>query len=195
MRAVFLDRDGVLNELIYYPDYGEDESPRKAADLRLMPRVGESLSRLQAAGWALFIVSNQPSYAKGKTSLENLHAVHQSLLANLSPHKVTFVAAYYSYTHPRGVVADVTGESVYRKPAPGFLLDAARDYGVSLADSWMIGDRDSDVQCGQRAGTHTAQIRYPLSKAKQGQSQPDWFCDDLPHFVARLLDDDNPTDT
>lgn len=187
MRAIFLDRDGVLNELNYYPDFDEDESPRKADDLRLMPHVGETLQRLQTAGWGLVLVSNQPSYAKGKTTLENLHAVHKRLLTLLKPYNVTFLAAYYSYTHPRGIVPAFTGESLYRKPSPGFLLDAARDYDIDLPNSWMVGDRDSDIHCGQRAGTHTAQIRYPLSKAKQGNSHPDWMCDDLPDFVTQLL--------
>ncbi|MEO0564004.1 MAG: histidinol-phosphatase, partial [Chloroflexota bacterium] len=78
-RAIFLDRDGVLNELIYYPDFEEDESPRKPEDLRLLPGVPRALRALQSAGWALILVSNQPSYAKGKCSLEDLKAVHKRL--------------------------------------------------------------------------------------------------------------------
>jgi D-glycero-D-manno-heptose 1,7-bisphosphate phosphatase len=187
VKAVFLDRDGVLNELVYYPDYDEDESPRRPSDLRLLPDVIPAMHELLGAGWTLFMVSNQPSYAKGKASLDDLKAVHKVLARRFKSEKVTVAQAYYSYTHPKGVVPEYTGESVYRKPNPAFLLDAARDYRVDLSASWMVGDRDSDVFCGQRAGTHTAQLRYPLSANKQGHSQPDWVCADLPEFVQKLL--------
>jgi D-glycero-D-manno-heptose 1,7-bisphosphate phosphatase len=185
-RAVFLDRDGVLNELIYYPDYDEDESPRQPEHLRMIPGAVDALRALSAAGWLLFIVSNQPSYAKGKTTLESLNAVHDALTAQLTAAGVQFTGAYYSHTHPRGVVPGYTTESVYRKPNPGFLLEAGRDYNVVLASSWMVGDRDTDIACGQHAGAQTALVYYPLSRAKQGSTQPDLTCNDLQDFVSLL---------
>jgi D-glycero-D-manno-heptose 1,7-bisphosphate phosphatase len=186
MKAVFLDRDGVLNELIYYPDFGEDESPRTAVDLRLLPGILDALRELQSAGWTLFLISNQPSYAKGKTSLADLETVHKALLAQVTIAGISVEACYYSYTHPHGIVADYTTESMYRKPNPGFVFEAARDYEVDLRSSWFVGDRDTDIQCGQRAGTRTALIRYPLSRDKQGTSKPDLICKDLPDFVRQL---------
>ena len=185
-RAVFLDRDGVLNALVHYSDFGEYESPRVPKDLDLLPGVVAALQRLQAAGWLLVLVSNQPSYAKGKISLADLQAVSAALEAALAVAGVELTRACYSYTHPAGVVEEYTTESVYRKPNPGFLLDAARDFAVDLGASWMIGDRDSDVVCGQWAGCHTALVRYSLSADRQGSSQPDWVVDDLSDFVHRL---------
>lgn len=186
-KALFLDRDGVLNELVYYPDHNEDESPRTPGDLRLLPGVTGALAALAAAGWALVVVSNQPSYAKGKTTLENLKAVHRALVQQLQAGGVTLTAAHYSYTHPRGVVPDYTTESMYRKPNPGLVYEAARDHHLDLRASWFVGDRDTDIQCGQAAGTQTALVRYPLSVGKQGASSPDVTVPDLPTFAQYIL--------
>lgn len=186
-KAIFLDRDGVFNELVYYPDFGEDESPREPAHLRLLTGVIPALQQLQLDDWTLFLVSNQPSYAKGKTSLQNLKAVHAALETKLAESNIRLKSSYYSYTHPRGVVPEYTTESVYRKPHIGFLLEAARDFEVDLAASWMVGDRDTDVECGKHAGTHTAQILYPLSKDKQGKSSPDVVCKDLADFARYIV--------
>jgi D-glycero-D-manno-heptose 1,7-bisphosphate phosphatase len=185
--AVFLDRDGVLNELVYYPDYGEDESPRRPGDLRLLPGVVGVLGALMDAGWALVVVSNQPSYAKGKTALENLKAVHKALAQELKAGGVVLTDARYSYTHPRGVVPDYTTASMYRKPNPGLVYEAARDHQLALRTSWFIGDRDTDIQCGQAAGTRTALVQYPLSADKQGASTPDLTVPDLLTFAQHIL--------
>ena len=192
-QAIFLDRDGVLNDLVYYADTGEHESPRTAEDLRLLPGVPEALQRLQSAGWTLFIVSNQPSHAKGKCTLEDLHGVAQALADLLAQHGIDIRAFYYDYTHPQAVLDDYRRESLTRKPAPGFLLQAAQDHAIDLAQSWMIGDRDTDIQCGQAAGCSTALITMSADAAKRGQSQPDLICDTLTHVVDKLLSRETET--
>ena len=186
-RAVFLDRDGVLNALTYYADTGEHESPRTAADLHVLPHVADALLRLQAAGWILFIVSNQPSYAKGKCTLEDLYGVAAALIQNLETQDIHIRACYYDYTHPQAILADYRRESLTRKPAPGFLLQAAQDHDLHLPDCWMIGDRDTDIQCGQAAGCMTALVTASADSAKRGQSQPTLTCETLTHFVDTLL--------
>jgi len=186
-RAVFLDRDGVLNDLVYYADTDEHESPRTANDLRLLAGVAEALLCLQAAGWTLFIVSNQPSYAKGKCTLDDLHGVAQAMAATLAQHGLDIRASYYDYTHPQAVLDAYRSVSLTRKPAPGFLLQAAQDHAIDLAQSWMVGDRDTDIQCGQAAGCMTALITTSADSAKRDQSQPDLVCDTLTHVVDTLL--------
>lgn len=186
MKAIFLDRDGVINKLVYYPDWQEHESPRTPEDFDLLPGVLDAIQTLQKAGWTLFLISNQPSYAKGKTSLESLHAVQDHLHGLFDQAGITFKDYFYSYTHPNGVVPEYTKESEFRKPNPGFLLQAEADYGVNLAQSWMVGDRDSDMECGKRAGCRTAQIMYDLSAPKRGQAKPNLTCADLLDFVRQL---------
>jgi D-glycero-D-manno-heptose 1,7-bisphosphate phosphatase len=180
-RGVFLDRDGVLNALIFYPDTSEFESPRVAADLVLKPDAPSALQHLR--GWPLFLISNQPSYAKGKTSLADLEAVHRRLEELLRPHGVTFQGVYYCYHHPNGIVSEFSGLCECRKPAAGSLLRARDMHELDMAHCWMIGDQDTDIQCGQRAGCKTILIEYQPSQAKRGKSQPDWHCADLMQAV------------
>lgn len=187
-RAIFIDRDGVLNELILNPKNGEHESPHDPADLRLMPGVAEAAKKLHAVGFALFIVSNQPSYAKGKTSLENIQEIAQQLEARLAAAGVTFARAYYCHHHPDGVVPEYSGKCKCRKPEPFFLFDARDNFGVDLGQSWMIGDQDTDIQCGRRAGCRTVGIINPHSAHRRlGVEVPTLTANDLPDAVEKLL--------
>lgn len=180
-RGIFLDRDGTLNHLVHYADTDEWESPRTADALQLIDSVEMALRRLIDAGWLLFLVSNQPSYAKGKTSLENLYSVHESLNNQLLRSGIQLSAAYYCYHHPHGVVPAYTTICGCRKPATKSLRQAAESFQLNLTDCWMIGDQDSDVQCGQNAGCHTVLLNYDHSDSKRGVSHPD-------HRVTQLLD-------
>ena len=185
-RAIFCDRDGVINELVYYSDSDEYESPRTPADFVFLPNAIAALRQLKAQGWTLLLVSNQPSYAKGKTSLENLHAVHALMHDQLQAHDIPFAQYYYCYHHPAAVVTELRGDTEFRKPNAGYLLLAQQQYHLDLASSWMVGDRDSDVLCGQRAGCETAQITYLHSRNHQGHSSPGVICSDLFDFARHI---------
>jgi D-glycero-D-manno-heptose 1,7-bisphosphate phosphatase len=152
-RAIFLDRDGVLNQNILNPSTGEYESPLTPEKFVLLPGVIAALRLLRASGYWLFVVSNQPNYAKGKTSMGTLNAIHHKFEAILQEEEISFEAFYYCFHHPA-----FTGECACRKPSPFFLLKARDAFAVSLADSWMIGDRSSDIVCGRAAGTRTVRI-------------------------------------
>ena len=185
--AVFLDRDGILNELVHYADWGEMESPREPEALRIREGVPEALLELTLAGWSLFVVSNQPSYAKGKTSLENLKAVHARLEVHLAQRQIRFKAALYCFHHPNGVVSAVSGFCTCRKPKPGLLLKAAAEHKLDLASCWMVGDQDSDVECGAAAGTRTILVPNEHSAAKRGRSAPHVIARDLKTAVRVIL--------
>ncbi len=166
-RAVFLDRDGTLNPLVYYADTQEYESPRAPDAFTLLADVETALSQLSASGYSLFLVTNQPSYAKGKTSLENLQAVHARLINQLREGGVQLTDAYYCYHHPRGIVPAYTMVCNCRKPGIESLLRARDTYGIDLPQSWMIGDQDSDIQCGLNAGCRTILLEYAPSANKR----------------------------
>jgi D-glycero-D-manno-heptose 1,7-bisphosphate phosphatase len=189
MSALFLDRDGVINPMLYYPDWNEYEAPRTPDEYSLLPNVLESLTRLQAAGWQLFLISNQPGHAKGKFPMQAQFDVHARLVELLAPANIEFSEYYYSYTHPKGVVPEYTGESPFRKPNPGFLLQAQSDYDLDLSQCWMVGDCDTDVECGKRVGCHTALITYPHTAYKRTDNalNPDLTCTDLADFVHQLM--------
>jgi D-glycero-D-manno-heptose 1,7-bisphosphate phosphatase len=173
-KAVFLDRDGVLNELVLNPVTGEFEPPHSPEDLVLYPGVLESLQVLNNSGFELFLVSNQPDYAKGKTTLENIRAVHGELERILREAGLNFKEYYYCYHHPRGIVPEFSFDCECRKPKPYFLLKAARDYGIDLGNSWMVGDRDSDIGCGKSAGLRTILVENVQSSMYRGSGNPDF---------------------
>jgi D-glycero-D-manno-heptose 1,7-bisphosphate phosphatase len=187
-KAVFLDRDGVLNELILNPATSEFEPPHVPDDLILLPDVIESLHLLQHAGFLLFLVSNQPDYAKGKMTLENLHEVHSRLDQILTSEKIYFRDYYYCFHHPEGIVSGYSFSCDCRKPKPYFLQKACRDYEIDLANSWMIGDRDSDIECGKGAGTRTILIEEQRSSRWRGSINPDFKTANLKDAVTIILD-------
>lgn len=176
-RAVFMDRDGVLNRTVYYSSSAEWESPRTPEDFELLDGVVPALRHLRDCGFLLFVVSNQPSYAKGKTSREALMQVHQRLVLDLRLEEICLTDVYYCWHHPNGIITEVSGACECRKPSPFFLHRAAMQYDIDLAQSWMVGDRESDIECGRRAGARTIRIMSD----HQGEGQV------APHFVAESL--------
>jgi len=185
--AVFLDRDGVLNELVLNPATGEYEPPHSPDDLTLFPDVIESLRILQDAGFELFLVSNQPDYAKGKISLETIQAVHTRLDQILKANGIHFRDYYYCYHHPNGIVPGYSFACECRKPEPYFLLKAACDFDIDLKNSWMVGDRDSDIECGKAAGTRTILIEELHSSGSRGSSNPDYKATNLKEGVEIIF--------
>jgi D-glycero-D-manno-heptose 1,7-bisphosphate phosphatase len=145
-RAVFLDRDGVINKAILrekkpYP-------PAGLSELEILPGVREALGQLKAAGFVLIVVSNQPDVARGTTPRATVEAIN-SALGNALPID-EFVMCFHD-----------SGDSCRcRKPKPGMLLDASAKWSLDLGASFMIGDRWRDVEAGQRAGCKTIFIDY-----------------------------------
>jgi D-glycero-D-manno-heptose 1,7-bisphosphate phosphatase len=169
-RAAFLDRDGVLNRNIWNPVTGACESPLIPEQLELLPRVIPALCQLREAGYLLFLVSNQPNYAKGKASMETLDAIHGRLEAELAIAGISFAACYYCFHHPA-----ITGSCLCRKPSPYFLFAARDIFDVDLTQSWMVGDRASDIECGRAAGVRTVAIGSPIYL----ETEADCVADDL----------------
>jgi D-glycero-D-manno-heptose 1,7-bisphosphate phosphatase len=178
-RAVFLDRDGVINRLFFNCQTGEYESPLVAADLEIYPWVLESLYNIKEMGFLLFLVSNQPSFAKGKTSLENLKEIHARLHELLTENGIYFTEYYYCFHHPNGIVPEMTCICQCRKPSPFFLKKAEAEYRLNLHESWFIGDQDSDIYCGQSCGLKTILIEEGCSENKRGESVPSFRSQDL----------------
>jgi D-glycero-D-manno-heptose 1,7-bisphosphate phosphatase len=179
-RAVFLDRDGVLNRNVLDPATGQYGAPLRAEDFELAAGVMPALRSLRDAGFLLFLVSNQPNYAKGKSSREELAAIHERLATELQAAKIDFDEFYYCYHHPHGVVTEYSGDCECRKPSPYFLLKAREAYGIAMDGSWMVGDRAADMECGRAAGVRTIRVRedYPGLRAEV-EIPADFEVDDL----------------
>ena len=136
-RAVFLDRDGTLIE--------EKEYLRDPDQVALFPGAKEALKRLQDAGFKLFIVSNQSGVGRGSFTLADVERVNQRLVELLARDGVRFEKIYVAPEAPEH-------PSRGRKPSPQFLFDARDEFGIDLAQSYMIGDKLSDLECGWNAG-------------------------------------------
>lgn len=186
-RAVFLDRDGVLNRNVYYADSGEWESPRRAGDLKLVPAAPPALRALQENGFLLFVVSNQPSMAKGKVSQLDLDSVRAAFETRMSESGVRLTGSYYCLHHPHGVVPEYSVACNCRKPSPFFLFTAAGAHGLDLARSWMVGDRDTDIECGKAAGVATIQVQPDHAGAMAGRATPDHRAATIGEAAAIIL--------
>lgn len=145
-RAVFFDRDGVLN-LALVRD-GKPIAPSRLDELTVAPEAPQCLARLRDAGFLLIVATNQPDLARGRTSKETLEQIHAVLRAAM-PLDAIYVCAH-----------DNADRCACRKPEPGMLLDAARDFGIDLGRSFMIGDRWRDVDAGARAGCRTVLLDF-----------------------------------
>jgi D-glycero-D-manno-heptose 1,7-bisphosphate phosphatase len=167
--AVFVDRDGIINELVPDPGSGSPESPLRVNDVALIDGAAAALMTLEAAGWRLVGVSNQPSAAKGLVSLDELQAIQARVLELLSQQGVSFDDFRLCLHHPEGVVPGLSGPCDCRKPAPGMLLAAAADLNLDLAACWMVGDTDTDITAGSAAGCRTILVQHPGSVHKRRQ--------------------------
>ena len=165
--AVFLDRDGTLMEEAEYCD-----DPSK---VRAYPGVAEALRELKEAGWLAFIVTNQSGIGRGYMTEAQYRAVEQELTRQLGD---VIDATYFCPDAP-------WTPSTRRKPEPGMVWEAAEAYRVSLPDSYFIGDKSSDIECGRRAGLRT--ILVLTGYGKEQICQPDFVARDLAEAAALIL--------
>jgi histidinol-phosphate phosphatase family protein len=167
--AVFFDRDGTLME-----EAGYCADPRQ---VRLYPGVPLALRQLKAAGFLTFIVTNQSGIGRGFFTEAQYQAVQAQLLAEIGPGLID--ASYFCPDAP-GV------PSSCRKPEPGMVLQAARDFAIDLPGSYFIGDKSADIECGRRAGTRT--ILVMTGYGAQQTCAPDWCAPGVTQAIRLVLD-------
>ncbi len=180
---VFLDRDGVLNDLVLDPSSGLHESPYSPEDVVVSDAAREAVSLLTSVDPFLIVVSNQPAAAKGTVSLAQLTSVHDEVMRAYQNAGLGFDLVRYCHHHPSGVVADLTCVCDCRKPAPGLLTRALVDLAPlrGVHDLWMVGDSDVDVLAGAAAGARTVLVEDPRSAHRRtGSLEPD-------HRVSSVL--------
>jgi histidinol-phosphate phosphatase family protein len=180
-KAVFLDRDDTI--------IGDMEFSIDLAKLSLLPGAVEALRRLQEAGYLLIIVTNQSGVARGRFSEEALRGFHEHFLRRLERSGVRFAGIYYCPHYAEGKVVEYSFTCDCRKPEPGLLLRAARELGVDLKKSWMVGDRPADIGAGRAAGCRTIRV----GDADWGESDPraDFDTPDLVRAAEIILRKDD----
>lgn len=152
--AIFLDRDGVL--------FRHVDNLSRVEEAELLPGVSKAISAINASDYLAVVVTNQPMIAKGFLTEAGLGAIHKKMETLLGREHAFVDAIYYCPHHPesgfRGEVLHLKGPCDCRKPNPGMILQAAQDWNIDLAHSWMIGDRESDLIAGKRAGCSTVYL-------------------------------------
>src|ERR1043166_6223713 len=163
--AVFLDRDGTIME-----DTDYCSQPR---DVRIFPGVLAALRLLKSRGFKLIIITNQSGIGRGLFTVEQYRAVEAEVLRQLGDGLID--ATYFC--------PDVPGQhSTCRKPAPGMIVNATREHQIDLSRSFLIGDKEIDVECAHNAGVRAIRVRTGFQRDTAG-SMADWVANDLPAAV------------
>ena len=181
-RAVFLDRDGVINAAMWDPIEGRPDTPYRLEDFALLPGAAQALAAINEMGFLAVVVSNQPGVAKGKCGLELLEALNDRLRASLAEEGARLNGIYYCLHHPEAVVPSLRVQCDCRKPEPGLLLQAAKELDIDLAQSYMIGDQQTDIEAGLAAGCKTVLLDGHLPPDERPEASRVW-----PHWIAKDL--------
>src|SRR5581483_3970543 len=164
-RAVFLDRDGVINRALERD--AKPFPPRNLNEFEILPEVPTALKKLKAAGFLLVVATNQPDVGRGTLKQETVEQIHAHVVSQLSIDRVE--VCFHS--------GKIENECDCRKPKPGMLLRAAKELNIDLKQSWMVGDRWRDVDCGYNAGCKT--IFVNRGYAEELKYQPDFIVKNL----------------
>ncbi len=149
-RAVFLDRDGVINKALVYN--GLPYAPNNLSELEILPGVHEALESLHQLGYLLIVITNQPDVSRGLVKKANVEIINQALLSSLPIDEIK--TCYH----------DDSDNCICRKPLPGAIFEAASKYQINLSKSFMIGDRWRDIEAGQKAGCQTLLVKANYSE-------------------------------
>ena len=183
MKAVFLDRDGVINELVYHEEQEVLDSPFTVGQFRLLPGVGAAIKKLCEMEYKAILVSNQPGMAKGTFSAETFGNIRDKMKEELAKEGSSLDGEYYCFHHPEAKAEEFRANCRCRKPEPGLIIQAAKDMGIELSQSWMIGDNLSDVKAGKRAGCRTillGRMKCELCHTMDEEdARPDFITPDL----------------
>ena len=169
LSAVFIDRDGTIME--------DTDYCSNPADVRIFPGVLEALRSLKSRGFKLIIITNQSGIGRGLFTVDQYRAVESEVLRQLGDDLID--ATYYC--------PDAPGQySNCRKPAPGMVVKAAQDHQIDLSRSFLIGDKEADVECAHNASVRAIRVRTGIQRDLTG-SNAEWVADDVPAAVQIIL--------
>lgn len=184
-RAIFIDRDGTLNEDIGYVSAPEE--------LILFPWAAQAVRLINRAGLKAIVITNQSGIARGRYTEETLNDIHSTMLELLSRQDARIDAIYYCPHHPEAGSARYRLNCDCRKPKTGMLETAAREHRIDLADSFVIGDKASDIELARNAGARSALVltgygRETREHPDRWPCKPDIIAENLLEAAERILD-------
>ena len=182
-RAVFVDRDGVINRMCWQAEFGTVDSPANPDEFDLLPGVGAGIAELNRLGLLVIVVSNQPGIAKGKFTPALLAAMQTKMIAGIRAAGGELDAIYNCLHHPEALLDEYRARCACRKPEPGLLAQAAREWQIELSSSYMIGDGVTDIAAGRAAGATTLFVNsrkcYNCDSLVAHQTWPDYIVSSL----------------
>ena len=191
-RAVFLDRDGVINAYACDREFGTIDSPARPEEFVLLPGAGEATARLKKEGFLVIVVSNQPGIAKGRFTPLLLESITEKMKGLIEHAGGTLDGVYYCPHHPEGSVAAYRQRCDCRKPGSGLFVQAAREWGIDLRHSYTVGDGVVDILAGRAVGTRTIYVGprkcYLCSELARRDARPDWIAANLQEATDLICD-------
>lgn len=184
-RAVFMDRDGTISEEVGYINH--------TSRYKVFPYSAEAVRLLNENGWLAILITNQAGVARGYFKEKMIHDVHYVLETELAKESAQLDAIYYCSHHPSLGDVPYRKDCDCRKPKPGMILRAAKKFDIDLSESWMIGDRYSDIELARNAGVNAAFVLsgYGLGEwefqRKMWQHKPDLVAENLLEAVKGII--------
>jgi len=190
-KAIFLDRDGTLNEMVYDSNHGIFDSPMIPGQVKIKPGTVDFVRGVKALGYKVIIVTNQPGIAKGTLTFSDLDKINDKIVESIGKEFIDDLIVCPH--HPKGLLnkdSEYIMECDCRKPKPGMIIRAAGKHSIDLSKSWMIGDGITDVQAGIAAGCKTmliADIKIEhFQKFKEFNILPDIIVKNLNEALKKL---------
>ena len=165
-RAVFIDRDGTISEEVGYIN-----NPSR---FRLFPFAADAVKHLHDSGWLAILVTKQAGVARGYFSEEMIQIVHGAMTANLESNGAKLDAIYYCAHHPSVGEPPFRLDCDCRKPKPGLVTRAAQDFEIDINESWMVGDRYSDIELARNAGLKSAFVLSGYGRGEWEHQSAGW---------------------
>ncbi|MBI2671670.1 HAD family hydrolase [Candidatus Woesearchaeota archaeon] len=179
--AAFIDRDGVITEIESYKQGDESKFLLKKEDIKIIPGSIEAVKRLNDKNIVIIVISNQPQIAKGLATKLQIDEINEEIKRLFKENGAVIDAIYCCPHHPKGSIKEYSLTCNCRKPEPGMILKAAKDYNIDLSRSYVIGDRISDIKAGNLAGCKTT------IGVKTGYACNDGFKDAIPDVLVENI--------
>lgn len=194
-RAIFLDRDGVINQMVYNPDYGLVDSPMRPGEFSLLPGVGEGIKQINQAGFLAIVISNQPGIAKGKLCKALLDKITDKMHQSLKAQGAKLDGVFYCLHHPDAILPEYRQNCDCRKPKPGLIKQAADEWDIDLSTSYFVGDGITDMAAGKAVDSTCLYVgsrkEYIMNEFHRAGIEPDYIVGNLLEAVGEILKNEN----
>lgn len=189
-KAIFLDRDGIINELVYYPEAGIVDTPINSSQVKLIFGIDQLIRHAKKLGYLVVVISNQPAIGLNKISQKQFDFVDEKIRNLLLNKNLGLNAFYYCFHHPFAKLEKYKKICDCRKPKIALFKKAAKEFNIDLSQSWMVGDGVDDIKAGKNAGCKTILLaninsieNLRIIEEQLGKIKPDFVIKKIPEAL------------